>query len=96
MIINRETTCRACGKKIMFLKTHNGKTVPVDAESVYFVPDIRGKNLYVLPDGGTLRGVEPMEGDQDKHIGYISHFATCPNADQFRKPRKKDRKGAGR
>ncbi len=90
--MNKETTCRACGKPIMFLKTLKGKTTPVDAEAVRFIPDLAGKNLYVLPDGGTMRGVDPKPEDKDQHIGYISHFATCTNPDFFRKRNKSERK----
>ena len=88
--------CRGCGAQIMFIKTAKGKTMPVDTNSVMFVPDLNGKNLYVRPDGDVLRGCEAREEDKDKHIGYISHFATCPKADDFRKtkPRKKERKEA--
>lgn len=92
----RIVECRACGKQITFLKTLKGKSMPVDAESVYFVPDMNGPSLYVLPDGQVVRGCEARDEDPDKHIGYISHFATCPNGDYFRTkhPRKKDRKEA--
>ena len=84
--------CKACDAQILFIKTVKGKTMPVDAESRYFVPDTNGKALYVLADGSVMRGAEPREEDKDKHIGFISHFATCPAADQFRRPRKSDRK----
>ena len=90
--MNKETTCRACGKPIMFLKTLKGKTTPVNAEAVEFVPDVNGRALYVLPDGTTAHGVAPEPGDPDVHIGYISHFATCTNPDFFRKRNKSERK----
>ncbi len=84
--------CRACGAEIMFIKTTAGKTTPVDAKAVFYIPDPKGKNLYVLPDGTTERGwTVPVQGDAAK-IGYVSHFATCPEADKFRKPRKSTRK----
>lgn len=92
--MNKTGKCRGCGADIMFIKTRNGKTMPVDAQSMYFVPDLNGKALYVLPDGTVAHGVPGTPEDPDRHIGYISHFATCPAADSFRKPRKKDRKGA--
>ena len=91
---NKETTCKACQARIMFLKTVKGKTTPVDADAVESVPDVNGRALYVLPDGTTAHGVAPEPGDPDVHIGYISHFATCTNPDFFRKPRKKERKAA--
>lgn len=94
--MNRTVECRACGKPIMFLKTKKGKSMPVDAESLYFVPDLNGENMYVLPDGDVIRGCAAKDEDPDRHIGYISHFATCTNNEYFRNkhPRKKDRKEA--
>lgn len=90
----KEATCRACGARMLFIKTKNGKTMPVDAESVRFVPDLAGKNLYVLEDGSVVHGTAPEAGDPDVHVGYISHFATCTNPDFFRKKHKSQRKGA--
>lgn len=84
--------CRACGADIMFIKTIAGKTTPVDAQSLYFVPEADGKAMYVLPDGSTARGRTVPDQRVDAKIGYISHFATCPQADKFRKARKSDRK----
>ena len=90
--MNKEATCRACGARMLFLKTKNGKTMPVDAESVRFVPDLAGKNLYVLADGSVVHGAPPAPEDPDVHVGYISHFATCPKAHYFRRRTKAERK----
>lgn len=88
----KTTKCRACGAEIMFIKTQAGKTVPVDSESRRFFPCKDGKELFVLPDGSTKRG-RSMKAEVDgAEIGFISHFATCPEADAFRKPRKGGRK----
>lgn len=86
--------CRACGAEISFIKTKAGKTMPVDCASQYFHPDPAGSQLYVLIDGTTCRGEQLPMGtiDPDQKIGFVSHFATCPEADKFRKPRKSDRK----
>lgn len=86
------TKCRACGAEIGFIKTIAGKTVPVDANSLNFLPDPDGKELFVLVDGRTQRGTRVNEESNSSLIGFISHFATCPEADKFRKPRKSDRK----
>lgn len=88
--------CRACGAEIGFIKTKAGKTMPVDAKGIYFMPDPLATEVFVLPDGNVTRGrhltedTAPLEGEPV--IGYVSHFATCPEADKFRKPRKSDRK----
>ena len=85
--------CRACGAELLFIKTQNGKTIPCDAESRRFYACEDGKELFVLADGRVKRGrTVPMELD-GADIGFISHFATCPEADKFRKPRKSRKKG---
>ena len=86
------TSCRACGAPIGFIKTKAGKTVPVDEKSLNFLPDPNGNELFVLVDGSTQRGTLVEEESNSSQIGFISHFATCPEADKFRKPRKSDRK----
>lgn len=90
----KTTRCRACGARILFLKTASGKTMPVDEEGTFFLETENGPEMFVLGDGVTMRGQrvsteQMMDADR---FGYVSHFATCPAADQFRKPRKKDRK----
>ena len=86
--------CRGCGAEILMIKTRRGTTLPVDPEIVEFVPDLAGKNLYVMESGNVFKGSEPMEGDKDIHSGYINHTATCGNRAGFRKhkARKKARK----
>lgn len=92
----RTTKCRACGAEIGFIKTKAGKSVPVDAASVYFKFDPLGTDVFVMMNGEVKRGRQITEDaaplDCEPEIGYVCHFATCPEADKFRKPRKKDRK----
>jgi len=88
----RTAPCRGCKQEIGFIKTKGGKTMPVNTESMYFFPTEHGPELFVLPDGKVKRGRQMATQIDGAAIGYISHFATCPEADSFRKPRKKDRK----
>lgn len=88
----RITHCRACGAEIMFIKTFAGKSIPVDAESKYYIKDNRGKQKIVTPNGEVISAELTDESEKATGIGYVSHFATCPEADQFRKKRKSDRK----
>lgn len=91
----RPSKCRACGKPIAFIKTVNGKSIPVDPEPISFIPE-DNYNKFVMMDGTVKRGRE-YDGDElDAQIyltvGYRSHFATCPAADSFRKKNKSERK----
>ncbi len=83
--VSGETACKACGARMLFVETVKGKRMPVDLEPVEFVPDLNGRNKYVLEDGNVVTGVPAEPGDQDKHRGYISHFATCPYGARFRR-----------
>ena len=85
--LRKTSACRGCGQEIIFIKTLKGKTMPVNPDGVYFVP-AGGPNTYVTLDGEVIRGREPEQGDRNTRIGYVSHFATCPEADSFRKKRK--------
>ena len=87
--LNRTTPCRGCGQEIAFIKTVKGKPIPVNPDSVYFIP-AGGPNTYVMIEGSVQRGREPDWTDQGTptQIGYVSHFATCPAEDRFRKKRK--------
>lgn len=86
MSLSRTTKCRGCGAEIAFIKTVKGKTMPVNPESVYFIP-AGGPNTYVMITGEVERGREPGWADQGipTQIGYISHFATCLERERFRK-----------
>lgn len=88
--LTRTAPCRGCGKEIAFLKTAAGKSMPVNPDAVYFIP-AGGPNTYVRPDGSVARGRAPGAEDLEKEIGYISHFATCPERDRFSKKTKSER-----
>ena len=69
--------CRSCHASVIWTETEKGKKMPVDAERV---PngniELREGNppiaVYAKADGASKR--------------YISHFVTCPQAKQHRKP----------
>ena len=90
--MTKTAKCRACGAEIMFIKTKAGKTMPVDANSVTYYPEDGGMDLFVLLDGSTDRGRRVDAEIDGLKIGFVSHFATCPDAFRFRKPRKSERK----
>lgn len=90
--LKRTTTCRGCGKQIAFIRTINGKSIPVDPDPVTFIPE-DNYNKFVMMDGTVKRGRE-YDGDElDAQIylteGYRSHFATCPAAEDFRRKKNK-------
>ena len=77
----RYSTCRACGARILWLKTTKGKNIPCDPGVIRFHA-AGGPETFVTVDGKVERGQRQKDGAA---WGYISHFATCPQADRFRK-----------
>lgn len=77
-------TCRSCGAAVRWELTPAGKRMPLDPE-----PSPQG-NVAIY--GGPAMVAVALTADQlaahnvaiDGPL-YLSHFATCPNADQHRK-----------
>lgn len=76
--------CRSCRAPIVWAETAGGKRMPVDAE-----PAPLGNIALTELDDGRVHASVVAEGavlltEQPLHL---SHFATCPNADQHRSAR---------
>ena len=63
--------CKSCNAHILWVETENGKRMPLDLE-----PERR----FVIE---AEAGADPMKARLRNT--YVSHFATCPNADRWRK-----------
>ena len=74
--------CRSCGAEIIWVPTVSGKNMPCDAKPIPYREDIEGGQVIVTSDGRVVRAKVDLTSDT---FGYISHFATCPNADKWRK-----------
>ena len=73
-------TCKGCGKKIIWI----GK-MPCDPDQIIYRQEKRGNLKVVTQNGEVLSAVLFDNPETATGIGYISHFATCPKADQFRR-----------
>lgn len=45
----------------------------------------KGKDKIVTPEGDVVSCISGVNVDEADGYGYISHFATCPNAQKHRK-----------
>ncbi len=68
-IILDVSDCRSCGAPIFWAITPSGKRIPLDAEPV------EQRGLFVFDNGYA----------KPPPVVYQSHFATCPDADSWRK-----------
>ena len=93
--LSRVTTCRGCGREIAFIKSVNGKSIPVDPEPLEFIPEAAYEK-FVLMDGTVERGqAVEKAGRNETRIGYRSHWSTCPNAEDFRRKKNKSERVRG-
>lgn len=77
--------CKSCGAPIIFIGTPKGRRIPCDAEPVKYWQKDGGSAKVVTPNGEVVSA--ELEGDPQEAtgIGHISHFASCPNANQHRR-----------
>lgn len=74
--------CKSCGAEILFIRMKTGRSMPCNPRALQYRPDPSGSISLVTPDGNIKRG-EP--DSTSGYLGYISHFATCPNASEHRR-----------
>lgn len=76
------SSCRSCRAPIVWASTVNGRSMPVDRDPV---PDGNLILTYPSPGSALALVVDPDQTMLDDPPRYVSHFVTCPNADQHRK-----------
>jgi hypothetical protein len=75
--------CRLCKAPIAWATSQRDRPIPLDVE-----PAPRGNlRLEPLGDGEAPRALFVPELERDRYVGrlYLSHFATCPYAEEFRR-----------
>jgi hypothetical protein len=87
--VDAVSACRSCRAEIWWAETLAGKRIPVDAEPA---PD---GNVVLLREGHgeappVVRVTSQAQADTlipDVGTRYVSHYATCPQAAEWRKRR---------
>lgn len=87
--MERPDKCRSCGAPIFWARTsiNPPQWMPLDRE-----PSERG-NVVILEDDelGIERAKVLKKGERETYppatLKYLSHFATCPEAEKFRRRR---------
>lgn len=93
-------TCRTCRRRILWAKSvTTGSAIPLDPEPVD--PDSRGALLLIQGWAYSVDEAARRWSEKDgvstraaraqvcwDHPAHLSHFATCPQADQHRRTRR--------
>lgn len=81
----RKGKCKSCGEEIIWIKTAGGKAMPCDPEQIVYWEKKGGSQKIVTSNGEVLSAEFSGILGTETGIGYISHFASCPNADRHRR-----------
>ena len=81
----RADKCRGCGAPIVWVPMTGGKSMPCDVEQVRYRARKGAKGKIVTPNGEVLSADIDVAPEEATGIGYVSHFATCPAAGEFRR-----------
>lgn len=79
------SACRGCGRPILWIRTAAGRSMPCDPELVTYWQRAGGREKIVTPNGEVLSAELAGAPDRATGLGYISHFATCPERDRFKR-----------
>ena len=75
-----DSFCKGCGAPIVWATSSTGKSIPLDP---------RAKVYSVVPERGRLIAVEPLSAVIGERF-MVSHFTTCPKANQFSGSKKQE------
>ena len=83
--------CKGCGAEIIWAKNENDKMIPLDAKAPVYVLTIRGdtRMLPIVSANLCHPGTETRCRRAEKGRAFVSHFATCPKANDFSGSKKK-------
>lgn len=78
--------CRSCRAPILWSKTEGGKRMPLDPEPVDGGNVALGVPNRYDAEGNVIATVlGPLEIEAADEPLYVTHFATCPDADRWRR-----------
>ena len=70
---------------MVFISTGHQTSIPCNAEPLPYWQAKGGKHKVVTPNGEVLSAeLEGIPGTETG-MGYVTHFATCPDAGKYRK-----------
>lgn len=75
------SVCKGCGKEIVWAVSETGRKIPLDPRAPVY--SVKGGECSLQKNGTNVMG--------EVISYYVSHFATCPKANDFSASKKKPR-----
>ena len=80
-----EATCRSCGKRILWIKTKHGKSMPCDAQPINYRINPESRTKLVTPAGDVVACDIVKDPAEAQGWGYVPHWSTCDSPNKFRR-----------
>lgn len=81
------SNCRSCGANIEWVTLQSGKKHPCDPEELT-LNDCEDGDKLITHLGELIVVNDGTRAKRADQIGMVSHFSTCPDADDWRKSSK--------
>ena len=85
--------CQYCGKEIKFIKTKNGKSMPVNPGMIPYLAVKGGPEKIMTRDGEVVSCITEDTNYHYSGVGYVPHWATCPAAKIVKTANKEEKIG---
>ena len=79
------STCKGCGKPILFIRTPGRKMMPCNPDPVPYWAGDGYHDRIVTPNGEVLPCKLNGYLQNATGVGYRPHWATCPKSKDFKK-----------
>ena len=76
-------TCSGCGKRVVWIKTVNGKNMPCDPNIVNYALDPKGKEKIVTPTGKVVCGTTGAEPGESGWVWLYFPFCYMPQSERL-------------
>jgi len=79
------SSCKYCGATIIWIDMASGKHMPCNDGQLPYRKNKDGAVKLVTKNGEVISADLVADEADAEGIGYISHYATCPGAERFRR-----------
>lgn len=81
--------CKGCGAPLEWIRTKEGRYMPVDPEPVFIIEGT-GPDNFITDEGEVIRGraATAEEKNNGLEVAFVPHWKTCPAAGSFRHKKK--------
>jgi len=83
------TTCRHCGKQIIFIRLPSGKNMPCDARPVFYTAPGAGRAMLYTKSGELIRCELTEDREAAAGSAWRPHWSSCADGKGYQRAKQK-------